>query len=71
MMARDPAARPSARALLLHPWIAEGGAANDGRPLEPAVLSRMRRFAEANRLRKAALKVRRTLVWFPNSFMCS
>jgi hypothetical protein len=43
--------------MLSHPWVAEGGAANDGRSLEPEVLLRLKRFAAAGRLQQAALKV--------------
>ena len=56
-MSRRGGARPGARAMLSHPWIAEGGGANDGRMLEPEVLVRLKHFAGAGRLQQAALKV--------------
>jgi hypothetical protein len=56
-MNRSAGSRPGARAMLSHPWVAEGGAANDGRSLEPEVLLRLKRFAAAGRLQQAALKV--------------
>jgi hypothetical protein len=39
---------------LEHPWIKEGGA---DKPLDSAVLSRMKQFRAMNKLKKLALKV--------------
>eukprot|EP00850_Spirogloea_muscicola_P004745 SM000020S06095 [mRNA] locus=s20:1014027:1019676:+ [translate_table: standard] len=56
MLTYDPAKRPSAVEILAHPWIAEPGAAPDV-PLDASVALRLRAFAAANRLKKAALRV--------------
>lgn len=40
-----------------HPWIREDGDASD-RPIDSAVLSRMKQFRAMNKLKKLALKVR-------------
>lgn len=39
-----------------HPWIKEGGEASD-KPIDSAVLSRMKQFRAMNKLKKLALKV--------------
>ncbi|KAB2605972.1 calcium-dependent protein kinase 2 [Pyrus ussuriensis x Pyrus communis] len=39
-----------------HPWIRDGGEASD-KPIDSAVLSRMKQFREMNKLKKHALKV--------------
>lgn len=39
-----------------HPWIKDGGAASD-KPIDSAVLSRMKQFRAMNKLKKLALKV--------------
>eukprot|EP00878_Enallax_costatus_P023431 GHUV01024924.1.p1 GENE.GHUV01024924.1~~GHUV01024924.1.p1 ORF type:complete len:422 (+),score=89.91 GHUV01024924.1:936-2201(+) len=54
MMTYDPKHRPSAREMLAHEWIREGGVAGDN-PIEPEVLHRMRSFAAMNKLKKQAL----------------
>lgn len=41
---------------LEHPWMIEGGEASD-RPIDSAVLSRMKQFRAMNKLKKLALKV--------------
>ena len=41
---------------LEHPWIREGGEASD-KPIDSAVLSRMKQFRAMNKLKKLALKV--------------
>eukprot|EP00850_Spirogloea_muscicola_P024156 SM000458S16458 [mRNA] locus=s458:15350:19092:- [translate_table: standard] len=56
MLTYDPAKRPTAVEILAHPWIAEPGAAPDV-PLDASVALRLRAFAAANRLKKAALRV--------------
>ncbi|KAF5949649.1 hypothetical protein HYC85_011642 [Camellia sinensis] len=43
-------------AYLEHPWIREGGEASD-KPIDSAVLSRMKQFRAMNKLKKLALKV--------------
>lgn len=39
-----------------HPWMREGGDASD-KPIDSAVLSRMKQFRAMNKLKKLALKV--------------
>jgi hypothetical protein len=39
-----------------HPWICDQGVAPD-RPLDPAVLSRIKQFSAMNKLKKMALQV--------------
>ena len=39
-----------------HPWLREGGEASD-KPIDSAVLSRMKQFRVMNKLKKLALKV--------------
>lgn len=39
-----------------HPWLREGGNASD-KPIDSAVLSRMKQFRAMNKLKKLALKV--------------
>jgi hypothetical protein len=43
-------------AYLEHPWIREDGEASD-KPIDSAVLSRMKQFRAMNKLKKLALKV--------------
>lgn len=42
-----------------HPWIREDGEASD-KPIDSAVLSRMKQFRAMNKLKKLALKVPKT-----------
>ncbi|KAF2297898.1 hypothetical protein GH714_004882 [Hevea brasiliensis] len=56
MLRVDPKARLSAIEVLNHPWMEEHGDASD-RPLDIAVLSRMKQFRAMNKLKKVALKV--------------
>lgn len=42
--------------VLDHPWLREGGEASD-KPIDSAVLSRMKQFRAMNKLKKLALKV--------------
>ncbi|XP_062182798.1 calcium-dependent protein kinase 12-like [Phragmites australis] len=55
MMNTDPQKRITAVQALEHPWLKEGGAAN--RPIDSALLSRMKRFKAMNKLKQQALKV--------------
>lgn len=41
---------------LEHPWLREGGDASD-KPIDSAVLSRLKQFRAMNQLKKLALKV--------------
>ncbi|CAA0828612.1 Calcium-dependent protein kinase 33 [Striga hermonthica] len=55
MLTQDPKKRITAAAVLEHPWI-KGEEASD-KPLDGAVLSRMKQFRAMNKLKKLALKV--------------
>ncbi|XP_066343704.1 calcium-dependent protein kinase 13-like [Miscanthus floridulus] len=50
------AERLTAHKVLCHPWIRDHGVAPD-RPLDPAVLSRIKQFSAMNKLKKMALRV--------------
>jgi hypothetical protein len=50
--------------LAAHPWIAQDGVASD-RPLDSAVLQRLKQFSAANKLKRVALKVRLPFVFTP------
>lgn len=56
MLTQDPKKRITAAQVLEHPWIKEGGDASD-KPIDSAVLSRMKQFRAMNKLKKLALKV--------------
>ncbi|XP_057810161.1 calcium-dependent protein kinase 1-like [Salvia miltiorrhiza] len=56
MLLADPKARLTAIEVLNHPWMREDGDASD-KPLDIAVLSRMKQFRAMNKLKKLALKV--------------
>ncbi|PNT69746.1 calcium-dependent protein kinase 6 [Brachypodium distachyon] len=56
MLKSPPAERLTAHQVLCHPWICENGVAPD-KPLDPAVLSRLKQFSAMNRLKKMALRV--------------
>jgi len=56
MLTHDPKQRITAAEALEHPWIREGGEASD-KPIDSAVLSRMKQFRAMNKLKKLALKV--------------
>ncbi|TVU14899.1 hypothetical protein EJB05_38396 [Eragrostis curvula] len=55
MLNRDPQRRITAAQALEHPWLKEGGAPD--RPIDSAVLSRMKQFKAMNKLKQLALKV--------------
>ncbi|CAH8275785.1 unnamed protein product [Arabidopsis lyrata] len=55
LLTKDPKLRISAAQALEHPWI-RGGEAPD-KPIDSAVLSRMKQFRAVNKLKKLALKV--------------
>ncbi|KAE9596526.1 hypothetical protein Lal_00007327 [Lupinus albus] len=55
MLQADPKERLSAVNVLNHPWMREDGASD--KPLDIAVLSRMKQFRAMNKLKKVALKV--------------
>ncbi|KAI6707145.1 hypothetical protein NL676_010107 [Syzygium grande] len=56
MLRADPKERLSAVEVLNHPWMREDGDASD-KPLDIAVLTRMKQFRAMNKLKKVALKV--------------
>ncbi|EEF38301.1 calcium-dependent protein kinase 26 [Ricinus communis] len=56
MLVRDPRKRITAHEVLCHPWVRDDGVAPD-KPLDPAVLSRMKQFSAMNKLKKMALRV--------------
>lgn len=56
MLTQDPKKRITSAQVLEHPWIREGGEASD-KPIDSAVLSRMKQFRAMNKLKKLALKV--------------
>ncbi|KAK9290095.1 hypothetical protein L1049_008259 [Liquidambar formosana] len=56
MLARDPKKRITAHEVLCHPWVQVDGMAPD-KPLDPAVLSRLKQFSAMNKLKKMALRV--------------
>ncbi|KAM0924297.1 hypothetical protein ACQ4PT_004939 [Festuca glaucescens] len=56
MLNPHPAERLTAHQVLCHPWICDHGVAPD-RPLDPAVLSRIKQFSAMNKLKRMALRV--------------
>lgn len=56
MLTMDPKKRITSAQVLEHPWIREGGDASD-KPIDSAVLSRMKQFRAMNKLKQLALKV--------------
>ncbi|PUZ68472.1 hypothetical protein GQ55_2G031600 [Panicum hallii var. hallii] len=56
MLNRDPRKRLTAHEALCHPWVCVDGVAPD-KPLDPAVLTRLKQFSAMNKLKKMALRV--------------
>ncbi|KAM6571454.1 calcium-dependent protein kinase 20 [Cannabis sativa] len=56
MLVRDPKKRLTAHEVLSHPWVQVGGVAPD-KPLDSAVLSRLKQFSAMNKLKKIAIRV--------------
>ncbi|XP_076959389.1 calcium-dependent protein kinase 1-like [Bidens hawaiensis] len=56
MLDRDPKRRLTAHEILCHPWVQVDGVAPD-KPLDSAVLSRMKQFLAMNKLKKMAVRV--------------
>ncbi|CAI5467735.1 unnamed protein product [Closterium sp. Yama58-4] len=56
LLQQQPERRPTAAQLMEHPWVREGGVAADT-PLAPAVITRLKRFAAMNRLKRLTLKL--------------
>ncbi|GAB2230543.1 hypothetical protein Droror1_Dr00014813 [Drosera rotundifolia] len=55
MLTQDPKKRITAAQVLEHPWLRDGEASD--RPIDSAVLSRMKQFRAMNKFKKLALKV--------------
>ncbi|KAI3875765.1 hypothetical protein MKX03_023688 [Papaver bracteatum] len=56
MLTQDPKKRITASQVLEHPWMKEGGEASD-KPIDSAVLIRLKQFRAMNKLKKLTLKV--------------
>ncbi|CAL0334601.1 unnamed protein product [Lupinus luteus] len=56
MLTRDPKKRITSAEVLAHPWIKKGGEASD-KPIDSAVLSRMKQLRAMNKLKKLVLQV--------------
>uniref|UniRef100_A0A7N1A5P9 non-specific serine/threonine protein kinase n=1 Tax=Kalanchoe fedtschenkoi TaxID=63787 RepID=A0A7N1A5P9_KALFE len=56
MLVRDPKKRLTAHEVLCHPWIQVDGVAPD-KPLDSAVLTRLKQFSAMNKLKKIAIRV--------------
>ncbi|KAL8241252.1 hypothetical protein R6Q59_014607 [Mikania micrantha] len=56
MLVRDPKKRLTAHEVLCHPWVQVDGVAPD-KPLDSAVLSRMKQFSAMVKLKKMAIRV--------------
>lgn len=56
MLIRNPKKRLKAHEVLCHPWIQEDGVAPD-KPLDSAVLTRLKQFSAMNKIKKMALRV--------------
>ncbi|KAG9133586.1 hypothetical protein Leryth_016532 [Lithospermum erythrorhizon] len=56
MLDRNPNTRLTAHEVLCHPWIVDDSLAPD-KPLDSAVLSRLKQFSAMNKLKKMALRV--------------
>ncbi|PIA59731.1 hypothetical protein AQUCO_00400556v1 [Aquilegia coerulea] len=56
MLVRDPKKRLTAHEVLCHPWVRVNGVAPD-KPLDSAVLTRLKQFSAMNKLKKIAIRV--------------
>ncbi|KAG0475453.1 hypothetical protein HPP92_015139 [Vanilla planifolia] len=56
MLVRDPKKRLTAHEVLCHPWVQVDGVAPD-KPVDSAVLSRLKQFSAMNKLKKMALRI--------------
>ncbi|XP_071690517.1 calcium-dependent protein kinase 20-like isoform X1 [Rutidosis leptorrhynchoides] len=56
MLVRDPKRRLTAPEVLRHPWVQANGTAPD-KPLDSAVLSRLKQFSAMNKIKKIAIRV--------------
>ncbi|XP_050205640.1 calcium-dependent protein kinase 29 [Mercurialis annua] len=57
MLARDPKKRITAAQALEHPWLKVDGGEVSDKPIDSAVLTRLKQFRAMNKLKKLALKV--------------
>ncbi|KAL5075340.1 hypothetical protein RYX36_014324 [Vicia faba] len=67
MLVRDPRRRMTAYQVLCHPWVQVDGVAPD-KPLDSAVLSRLKQFSAMNKLKKMALIVSLSMQKFRSCF---
>ncbi|KAJ7971358.1 Calcium-dependent protein kinase [Quillaja saponaria] len=56
MLVRDPKKRLTAHEVLCHPWVQVDGVAPD-KPLDSAVLTRLKQFSAMNKLKRIAIRV--------------
>ncbi|KAK4382344.1 Calcium-dependent protein kinase [Sesamum angolense] len=56
MLVRDPKKRLTAHQVLCHPWVQVDGVAPD-KPLDSAVLTRLKQFSAMNKLKKIAIRL--------------
>ncbi|XP_020581491.1 calcium-dependent protein kinase 1-like [Phalaenopsis equestris] len=70
MLERDPKRRLTAHEVLCHPWVQVDGVALD-KPLDSAVLSRMKQFSAMNKLKRIALRRAFLRMKFQASRKCS
>ncbi|KAL8138352.1 hypothetical protein V2J09_004353 [Rumex salicifolius] len=56
MLERDPTKRLTAHQVLCHPWVQVDGDAPD-KPIDSAVISRLKQFSAMNKLKKMAIRV--------------
>ncbi|KAJ9181257.1 hypothetical protein P3X46_009405 [Hevea brasiliensis] len=56
MLVRDPKKRMTAHEVLCHPWVQVDGIAPD-KPLDSAVLSRLKQFSAMNKIKRIAIRV--------------
>ncbi|XP_047983025.1 calcium-dependent protein kinase 20-like [Salvia hispanica] len=56
MLVQDPKKRLTAHQVLCHPWVQVDGVAPD-KPLDSAVLSRLKQFSAMNKIKKIAIRV--------------
>ncbi|KAF8398011.1 hypothetical protein HHK36_016937 [Tetracentron sinense] len=56
MLVRDPKKRPTAHEVLCHPWVQVDSVAPD-KPLDSAVLTRLKQFSAMNKIKKIAIRV--------------
>ncbi|CAL8170171.1 unnamed protein product [Prunus armeniaca] len=71
MLVRNPKKRITAHQVLCHPWVQVDGVAPD-KPLDSAVLSRLKQFSAMHKIKKMALRVRVfAIVFYTSKFINS